>query len=167
MKDDSHEHLAYRIRAALNPVTLFDVVSTYRESEHQWAVKQLARAYNDYDLEFFRDQREGLKRLKINNPTTSRDPRFFLSRAYNFLRRSSGIPPFRSDTFRLAERMWAIARLRQRIPELPLPAYKPSFEREIRSEIEHLPTQKWSRHSEALGLEFSPAKRGPKPKSES
>ncbi len=162
-KIGSNQYLAYRIRSALNPIEIFGI-STYSAKERQWAIEQFAKAYNDYDLGFIRDQLDGLKKLGLSDPTTSRDPRFFLSRAYNFLRRTSGTLPFQNDTISLAKRIWAIVRLTQRLPGPPLPDYKPDLERKIQLEIDRLPEQKWSRHCKALGLEFSKAKRGPKPK---
>ena len=163
-KIGSNQYFAYRIRSALNPIEIFGI-STYSAKERQWAIEQLATAYDDYDLGFIRDQLDGLKKLSLSNPATSRDPHFFLSRAYNFLRRTSGTLPFREDTIRLTKRIWALARLTQSQPKLPLRNYEPEFERKIRLEIDLLPEQKWSRHCKAFGFEFSPAKRGPKPKS--
>src|SRR5258707_8397004 len=93
-KIGSNQYLAYRIRSALNPIEIFGI-STYSAKERQWAIEQLATAYLDYDLGFIRDQLDGLKKLSLSNPATSRDPHFFLSRAYNFLRRTSGPLPFR------------------------------------------------------------------------
>ncbi len=162
-KIGSNQYLTYRIRSALCPVEIFGL-STYSEEEFQWAIKQITQAYEDYDLRFFRNQLEGLKKLSLSDPTISRDPRLFLSRAYDFLWRTSGILPFQNDTISIAKRIWAIVRLTQRLPGLPLPDYKPDFERKIQLEIDRLPEQKWSRHCKALGLEFSKAKRGPKPK---
>jgi hypothetical protein len=161
----SHQHLAYRIRNALNPIKIFGLFWTASEEEKQWAIDLLAKAYNDCNFNFIRGQSDGLKKLSLSKPDTSRDPRFFLFLAYKFLRRTKGILPFRNDTIQLTKRIWAITRLTQSLPELPLPDYKPTFQRKIKIEIDRLTEQKWSSHSKALGLEFSPAKRGPKPKS--
>jgi len=162
-KIGSNQYLAYKIRSALCPIEVFGL-STYSEEEFRWAIKQITQAYEDYDLRFFRDQLDGLEKLRVSNPSASRDPRFFFFRAYNFLRRTSKILPFRNDTISLAMRIWAITRLTQSLPGLPLPDYEPGFERKIRLEIDRLPEQRWSRHCKALGFEFSKAKRGPKPK---
>jgi hypothetical protein len=168
-KTGSNQYLAYRIRHALNPIEIFvnhakTGISTYSEEEFEWVIELLAKVYWDYDLDFFDDQKDGLKKLSSSDPSTSLDPRFFFVQVYSFLCRDKGTLPTRIETIDLAKRMWAITRLTQRIPDLPLPGYKPAFERKIRIEISGLPEQKWSRHREALGLEFSKAKRGRKPK---
>jgi hypothetical protein len=158
------ELLAYQIRSALCPIEIYGV-STYSEEEFRWAIKQITQAYKDYDLRFFLDQLAELKELSLYNRSALRHPSFFLSRAYKFLRRTSESLPLRNNTITLTKRIWAIARLTQRLPGLPLPDYEPDFERKIRREIDLLPEQKWSRHCKASGLKFSKAKRGPKPKS--
>jgi hypothetical protein len=163
-KIGSPQYLAYQIRSALNPTEIFGI-STYSAEEREWAIEQLAKAYKDYDLAFLRNQLDGLEKLSLSDPATSRDPRFFFVRAYNFLHRTKGTLPFRTETISLTKRIWAIARLTQSIPKLPFPPYKPDFERMIRLEIDLLPEQKWYRIYKPFGFKFSKAKTGPKPKS--
>jgi hypothetical protein len=161
-KTGSAQNLAYRIRNGLCPQTVFGI-DLRSEEERQWATKQIAQAANDYDADFFRKLANGIKELKANIPSEKKDPKYFLLRAHSFLKREKKNLPFRNEVIDLARRMWAIARLNGHIPNLPLKDY--GSEREILIAIGHLPEQKWSRHFEALGLKFSKAKRGPKPKS--
>jgi hypothetical protein len=161
----SNQYLAYRIRSALNPIEIFGI-STYSAEEIQWATEQFAKAYNDYDLGFLRDQLDGLRKLSLSDPTTSRDPRFFFVQAYMFLYRTKKKSlPTLTETIELTKRIWAITRKKHTIPELPLPRYDRGFEQLIRREIDLLPRQKWERIHRPFGFKFSKAKPGPKPKS--
>jgi hypothetical protein len=162
-KIGSNQYLAFRIRFALNPIKIWGM-SAPSEKERQWAIDLLAKAWENYDFDFIRGQLDGLEKLRLSDSARSRDPRFFLSRAYNFLQRTKGVLPFRLETISLAKRLWATANLTRHLPDLPLPEYEPAIERKISREMNKLPRQKWSRHFHALGLEFSPAKRGRKPK---
>ena len=162
-KIGSNQYLAYQIRSALNPIKIWGM-SVPSEKEKQWAIDLLAKAWENYDFDFIRGQADGLEKLSLNDSAHSRDPRFFFFHAYNFLQRTKAILPFRNETILLAKRIWAIARLTGRIPDLPLPDYKPDLERKIRIEINNLPQRKWYSDCKTLGLEFRRAKPGPKSK---
>jgi hypothetical protein len=166
-KAGSAQNLAYRIRNGLCPITVFGICLG-SEEERQWAIEQIALAADDYDASFFRKLADGLEQVKANNPSDKKDPKYFLLRAYGFLKRQLKEErlPFRQETIDLAERQWAIVRLTGHIPDLPLPDY-PNLERKIEIEIrDHLPSQKWSRACKTFKLKFSPAKRGPKKKAQ-
>jgi hypothetical protein len=163
-KADNVQYLAYQIRYALNPPQLFGVTFHADPKLVEQIIARIAKAYKEYDFEFLLYQADGLKKLKDFNPIVSpNNPTWFLYRAYNFLRhRNDGKPPFRTQTIELTKRLWAITRMTQLIPELPLPAYDEDFEHKILLGIADLPVQKWSRPIRKLGLVFTPAKRGPK-----
>ena len=162
----SNQYLAYRIRSALNPTEIFGI-STYSEEQFQEAIGVLAKAYRDYDLKFFRDQADGLKKLHQSDPVTSLDPRFFFLRAYSFLyrtknpvkkRKKEKTLPTWPETILLAKRIWVVKRILQSIPDLPLPRYEPDLEEKIRREIDLLVEQNWFRIARPYGLKFSKAK---------
>ena len=157
----SDQNLAYRLRLALNPFTLFGI-SVGSEKDRQWAIKLLSRAFQDLDGEFFRKVTDGVKALKANDPNQSLEVRYFFFYVYDFLRRNAASEPTLLEVRVLTKRIWAITRLTGRRPSLPLPSYRPTFEAKISAEIERMPKQKWSRHSKALGLHLPPAKRGRK-----
>ena len=164
-KVGSGQYLAYEIRSALNPPQLFGITFHTDPKLVDEIIKRIAKAYLEYDFEFLKAQADGLKKLKDFNPTVSpNNPTWFLYCAYNFLRRQNdGKPPFRTQTIELTERIWAITRMTQHVPELPLPAYDADSERKILMGVDSLPVQKWPRQTKKLGLVFTPAKRGPKP----
>jgi hypothetical protein len=159
-KTGSAQNLAYRIRNGLCPITVFGICLG-SEEERQLAIEQITQAANDYDASFFRKLADGLKQLKASSkPSVKKDPKYFLLRAYGFLKREKKRLPCRREAFGLAERMWAIVRVTSRLPTLPLPYFPPAQERKIRIEIDSLPPQNWNRAGKTLGLKFSLAQRG-------
>ena len=164
-KVGSAQYLAYEIRFALNPPQLFGTTFHAEPKLVDEIIARIAKAYEEYDFEFLLSQADGLKKLRDFDPIVSpNNPTWFLYRAYNFLLcHNDGKPPFRTETIELTERIWAITRMTQHVPELPLPAYDADSERKIQMGVDSLPVQKWPRQTKKLGLVFTPAKRGPKP----
>ena len=117
-KAGSAQNLAYRIRNGLCPITVFGICLG-SEEERQWAIEQITQAADDYDASFFRKLADGLKQLKANNPSEKKDPKYFLLRAYGFLKRQMKEErlPFRQEVIDLAERQWAIVRVTGHIPD--------------------------------------------------
>ena len=159
------QYLAYEIRFALNPPQLFGTTFHAEPKLVNEIIARIAKAYEEYDFEFLLSQADGLKKLRDFDPIVSpNNPTWFLYCAYNFLcRQNDGKPPFRRETIVLTERIWAITRMTQHVPELPLPPYDADSERKIQMGVDSLPVQKWPRQTKKLGLVFTPAKRGPKP----
>lgn len=155
----SDQHLVYQLRLALNPFAVFGV-PVKSEEERQWAIKLLSKAFDDLDKDFFPRLASGVEALRANDPNQSREVKYFLFRAYDYLRRNAAREPAHADVVKLTKRVWAIALLTGRIPDLPLPRYKPEFEAKISDKIDRLPKQKWSRHTKAMGLQLRHAKAG-------
>jgi hypothetical protein len=129
------------------------------------AIDKLREAVEARDSDFFHQIARGLEALRKKEQALLDDPRYHLVCAYDLL--CDHGTPTKKELVEMALRHWAVKKVFHNSRfVIPTQRFDAKEKKQIARAIKQLPTVKWNRHYEELGLDHLPtAKAGRKPTS--